>query len=778
MHPSDELLAGLTEAQRAAVTHVDGALLVLAGPGSGKTRVITRRTAYLVAHGIPPWQILAVTFTNKAAGEMRGRIDELLPPSVEGTRGLVVSTFHAFCARVLRRHAEAAGVDPSFVIYDTADQRDAIKEAIAEADVNAQSFSVATVAAAISAAKNDLLDAEDLARTAQEWSARSIARAYAAYESILWRAKALDFDDLLMRTARMLVRDADVRRELQERFRYILVDEYQDTNAAQFIVAKAIAEAHGNLCVVGDPDQSIYGWRGADISNILDFERHFPGAAVVRLGENFRSTGNIVAVSSALIAKNRRRKAKELFSSAAAGPPVRVVAGDDEHAEAGSVLRAIRAWTGEGLPLREIAVLYRMNSLSRVIEAVLRDAAVPYAVARGTAFFDRREIRDALAYLRLTWNPADGVSLDRVVNVPPRGLGAKSLAALRAHATRRGVPLLAALEDAGSVAGVSDRAAAAAIGVASMIRRWRDEAARSGGVDAAALAALVRRILDESGLLEHHGTPSRREEEEGVDRLGNLSELVSAASEFTPSDEGSTAVRPLASLFDLLGAWLETVALVSDADAIDPERGAVTLMTLHAAKGLEFDAVAMIGLEEGVLPHARSAERDAELEEERRLCYVGLTRARRHLQLSWARGRTLRGVFQRSIASSFLDELPAESPGVLERLDRAAARRGSLLRQAGSRRGASDDDAVDPIPEDDVWEVDVSEDAAEGHEGDGRGRAAATIVVGCMVRHRIFGLGRVRSILPRGSSSSAVIDFQSVGTKTLILAYAGLERVG
>jgi DNA helicase-2/ATP-dependent DNA helicase PcrA len=660
--PTD-LFDGLTEAQRQAVVHLDGPLLVLAGPGSGKTTVVTRRVANLIANGIPPWQILALTFTNKAAAEMRERVAALLPPDLPGLRGLTVSTFHSFGARLLRRYAEVARLAPGYTIYDQADQRDAIKRAIAAASLSSTNWAPGSVAIAMSDAKNHLLTAAEYAESAGDFYTRSVGRIFTHYERILADADALDFDDLLCRTARLLRADANVRRELQERYRYLLIDEYQDTNHAQFVIAHELVEAHRNICVVGDPDQSIYGWRGADISNILEFESHYAETAVVPLGQNFRSTGHIVAAAAGLIEHNHHRKAKRLFTELDDGAKPRIWTARDEHEEAAMIAGHLREHAErDGVPWREMAVLYRINALSRVLEDALRDEGIPYVIARGTAFYERKEVKDALAYLRVVHNPRDEVSLRRIVNTPTRGIGRTTLQKIEAEA-----------------------------------------------------------------------------------RLENLAELVSAAAGFAPEamddeDAGGAIAAPIAGLPPLraaLAGFLESVALVSDADAVDATRGAVTLMTLHTAKGLEFDVVAVAGLEAGLLPHARASATELGLEEERRLCFVGLTRARRHLHLSNALIRTHRGIRERTIPSPFLAEISEDA----------------VVREEPP-------DLFDPAPVDDF---DL------GGWGD--------LSVGCRVRHPSFGVGRIESVTPRPRGSAARVAFETAGVKTLILEYAKLERI-
>jgi DNA helicase-2/ATP-dependent DNA helicase PcrA len=735
--PDPRLLADLTEPQREAVTHRDGPLLVLAGPGSGKTTVVTRRVAHLIACGVPAWSILALTFTNKAAGEMRERIEKLLPDNALENRGPTVATFHAFCARTLRRFADAAGLPPRYSIYDAADQREAIKQAIQDAELSARNWTPAAIATHVSHAKNRLLDAEDYGREADDYFTRTVAKIYRCYEHILRANDALDFDDLLLCMADLLAQHDEVRGRLQDRYRYLLVDEYQDTNHAQFVIAHTLAAAHRNICVVGDPDQSIYGWRGADIGNILEFEDHYPEATVVPLGQNFRSTGHIVAASAGLIAHNRRRKPKRLHTELDEGRRPTVVICRNEHHEAALVADFLRRqFEEEEVPWREMAVLYRLNALSRVLEEAFRQARIPYVIARGTAFYERKEVKEALAYLRLVVNPNDELALRRVINTPARGIGKTSLQKVETFAIQQRITLAEALRRAAEVPALTARAAGSVGKFAAMMERFR------AGVPSGSLvftgpnpmARIVEQVIRESGL-EAMYAQSRTEEDK--QRLANLSELVSAAAQFEPRErvEGEEP-----SLVDMLGEFLESVALVSDADMVDPKRGAVTLMTLHAAKGLEFTALVVVGLEEGLLPHARAAENERELEEERRLCYVGMTRARRELMLTRAAARTLRGILERTIQSRFLDELPADAV-------------------VGSDQAGLD------VP---------LEETAE--DVDRRARAGG-FKVGCIVRHPKFGLGRVESILHRASGASAQVMFPTAGTKTLILEHAPLERV-
>ncbi|MEY2713631.1 MAG: ATP-dependent helicase PcrA, partial [Planctomycetota bacterium] len=662
-------LDGLTDAQRAAVVHPATPLLVLAGPGSGKTRVITRRIAHLVAQGAAPWSILALTFTNKAAGEMKERVHAMLDDGLAGSRGLQVSTFHSFCATLLRRYGSspaAAASDgtplaPGFSIFDTDDARDAAKRAIAAAGFDSKNWPAAIVLSRISDAKNKLLDAAAYAAEAGDFTSRSLAKIYRAYEAELAKCNAVDFDDLLLRVARLVRQDASVREELQQRFRHVLIDEYQDTNHAQFVIAGSIAQAHGSLTVVGDPDQSIYAWRGADITNILDFETHFPGAGVIPLGQNFRSTGHIVAVADALIRHNARRKHKDLTTELGDGAMPQVVRALDERHEARLVVDEMVRQHEAGVPWKGMAALYRMNALSRVIEDELRRRSIPYVVVRGTAFYERREIKDALAYLRTLANPSDEVALRRIINVPARGIGATTIARADTLAAAHGLRFEAALA---ATDGLTARARKAIDAFLASVAQWRADLMQGaphevddedlpqalGGM----LGGYVARVLTESGFEAAAGEGSA-DAEEAAERRANVAELVTAASEFRIAPQEPGAARP--QLVDVLRAFLERVALVADSDAFDPEAGAVTLMSLHAAKGLEFPFVAVIACEEGILPHSRVQADPTQLEEERRLLFVGITRAERTLLLSSAAMRTLRGIREATMESSFVEEL-------------------------------------------------------------------------------------------------------------------------
>ncbi len=746
LEKSPELFADLTAAQVVAASHGAGPALVLAGPGSGKTRVITRRIAALIAHGVPPWKILALTFTNKAAGEMRERVARLVARDDGSRTGLVVSTFHAHCAAILRRFGDRIGIQAGFSIYDAGDQKDAIKTAIEEASLSSTQWTPASVLSEISDAKNSLRDAKAYLADANDFWTRSVAKAYSAYEAVLTRSNAVDFDDLLLKVALLLKNDTEVRELLQARHQWVLVDEYQDTNHAQFVIAHALAAASRNLFVVGDPDQSIYGWRGADISNILEFEEQFQGAKVIPLGENFRSTGHIVGAAAGLISHNRRRKHKELSTALGDGLPLAVLKANDEHEEADRVAAFLEARSQEGVPWRSMAVLYRMNALSRVIEDALRRKMIPTTIARGTAFYDRKEIKDAIAYLRVCANPRDEVSLRRIINVPARGIGDATVRKIEASAIAHGIPLVAACAQAAHAGVVGGKSAKSVDAFVVMIRDFARSLDERLPGD---LASFVSEVLETSGLdrLDDHSTVEERE------RVANLEELVSAAAQYRLPDDDPTApserddlapaLPDQPSLGDALRLWLESVSLVADADVIDPEQGSVTLMTLHAAKGLEFDSVAVIAVESGVLPHQRASNAEDGIEEERRLLFVGMTRAERALMVSSAARRTVRGVPQSSIESEFLREIPSAH---VERTD-------LTTHYSGSR-------------------IEYDDPSAFGDE-----EAAERFPVGAQVMHPVFGFGKIEFLARGYGGTRARIAFRSVGVKTLILEHAKLSRV-
>jgi len=724
----------LTEARKEAVTHVHGPLLVLAGPGSGKTTVVTQRIANMIASGIAPWNILALTFTNKAAQEMRDRVYTLLDEQSLQARGLTVATFHAFCARVLREWGDRIIGTTTFTIYDTADQRSAVKAAIRACELNESNWKPASVLAAISAAKNKLIDVETFQEEASDFYSKSIAKIYRAYENILRGNDAVDFDDLLLKTAQLLSGDEEVRHRLQERYQYLMIDEYQDTNHTQFVIADSISKNHRNICVVGDPDQSIYAWRGADISNILDFEEQYSDATIVPLGRNFRSTGHIVNTSALLIEHNKQRKEKKLYTELDDGNMPTVLSLEGEHEEAEAIVSEVVKLREEGVLLKEMAVLYRVNALSRVLEDAFRSEGVPHVVARGTAFYARQEIKQALSYLRLLVNPRDDVAFVRIINTPTRGIGATSISRLEQLAINHGLPMLESISLASKEQGFTARAVTSMKKFAATFEQWQIDGRSDESLTAAgSLADLVERVVRESGLEEFY---TKHAGEDDLERLQNLEELVSAAADFEERAESEEEEPPTP--LHVLFSFLEHVTLVSDADAVDPKNGAVTLMTLHAAKGLEFDFVAIAGLEEGVLPHERSLYENNQMEEERRLCYVGITRARKHLLLTNARRRTQRGLSNRTMASRFIREMAGGSGESVSLHEEVAA---------------------------DNWKVPSQEDVYQDE-----------ITVGTIVRHKRFGLGKVQRIIRRSRGSTVTVQFRG-GVKHLVLEYANLEIV-
>jgi len=789
----DRLLKGLTSEQAQAVMHGCGPMLVLASAGSGKTTVITRRIAMLLARGVKPWHILALTFTNKAAGEMRERVARVLGEDALNSSGLTVTTFHSFCARVLRRYADRCGLNPDYTIYDSADQKSAMKSALERLNISTQHVTPDAVLGVISGAKNQLVGPDEFRHYARDYFDSQVAKAYPAYAKALKDANAVDFDDLLFFVARLLRDDEAVRDEMRQRHRHMLIDEYQDTNHAQFVIARALADGTRNICVVGDPDQSIYGWRGADIRNILEFNQHYPEAVVVKLGENFRSTAPILRIADHLIKHNRKRKEKPLYTTKEGGSKAILCTcwdHDDEAARVANFLAEMEKTGrekegGGGLPWKQMAIFYRTNALSRTLESALREREIPYTIARGTAFYDRKEIKDALAYLRLIVNPQDEVSLQRIVNTPPRGIGDTTMEKVEAFARANSIGLFDALLRSREVPDLSARATAALEKFARMVQAWiRD--VQNGGAAGSFMGAVVRvelrelvmRVLKESGLAEHFRKSGTDEDRE---RLENLDELVNAAAEFdaqgglaADGDDSATGEdsppRDDDTLTTRLRAYLESVALVSDADSIDPERGAVTLMTLHTAKGLEFDAVAIVGLEEGLLPHSMSREEDDNAEEERRLFFVGITRARKHLLITTTRSRLVHGRTEDRIPSRFLSELPEDD---IERV-------GAVSEFAGTRNwgGSPEEQRAGQ------WGRRASRERSEFDDPEsaswGRPASGATQSLpwsrGQRVAHPQFGRGTVHNVSRLGQHTRVQINFDHVGMKTLIAEYARLEK--
>ena len=742
MLTQDELLDGLTAPQREAATHTDGPLLIIAGAGSGKTRVLTRRVAYLLSVGIPASSILAITFTNKAAGEMKERVGHLLGRPVKDIGRLsdyypTLCTFHSLCMRILRHYGPALGMPSNFTIYDSGDQTKCVKEALKLLEVSSQNFTPGQVHSTISNLKNQLITAEDYSRTATAFYDKTVAKVYTKYQKLLADNNALDFDDLMLKVVHGFKSHPDVLAELQERYQYILIDEYQDTNHAQYILAHALAQKYRNVCVVGDPDQSIYAWRGADIQNILDFEKDYPDAKVVRLEQNYRSTKTILALASQLIAKNTRRKEKALWTENDQGGQAKFFICQNEEDEANTIIEEFKKLSETGVPWSEMAVFFRMNSLSRVMEERLVAARIPYQVARGVEFYNRREIKDVLAYLRVIANPADELSLARVVNTPTRGIGDESVRKMQLYTVSAGLTLWQAMEQVHLVPGLSTRAIKSTQAFAQLMRDLRAKVSggpieTTGGmfdeIHRGTIQSIMQDVVTKSGLqasLEKSTDPDKPE-------LANVKELINSAANYDAENPEGT-----------LDEYLSQISLMSDADKVEGAGGSITLMTLHAAKGLEFPVVAIIGLEEGVLPHSRARNSADELEEERRLCFVGITRAQKQLFLSRAYARTLMGRRERTVPSPFLKELPEEH---IETIDRMA----SDFYAGGN---------------------------ASGGYGGGvaAGPSRAGVRAGQLVRHASFGMGRVAEVQEGGTHTRVVVDFSRFGKKTLIFEYAKLE---
>jgi DNA helicase-2/ATP-dependent DNA helicase PcrA len=715
VEPNDHL-AALNDAQREAVVHTEGPLLVVAGAGSGKTRVLTHRVAHLIRTcGVKPNEILAITFTNKAAGEMRERLERMLGRTA---RAIWILTFHAACGRILRAEAPRLGYRSTFTIYDQADQIRVVKACLEELGRDPKRFTPRGIHAQISNAKNRLVGPETYLARVSSFYDQTVAEVYQLYQRKLFSSNAVDFDDLLMLTVEVLERFPEARERWQRAFRYILVDEYQDTNHAQYRLLQLLADEHRNVFAVGDPDQSVYGFRGADITNILDFERDFPGAATIALEQNYRSTNSILGAANAVIENNRERKPKRLYSELGVGDPVQAVEVEDEHGEARFVAAEIARLVDGGLSASEIAVFYRTNAQSRVLEDVLVRQDVPYQVIGGPRFYERAEIKDTVAYLSVLANPDDAVSLLRIANRPRRGIGDTSLQRLVVHADALGTSLWAAMADP-DAAGVGTAATRAVRGFRNVMESLMASSQEL------ALDELVEAVLERTGTIDAYEA-ERTIEARG--RIENLQELVGVAREYREqSDEPS------------LAEFLQSISLVSDQDEIRDERGLVTLMTLHNAKGLEFRAVFMIGMEEGIFPHSRSIEEQG-VEEERRLCYVGMTRAMEQLTLTHASARSLYGRRDYNLPSRFLDELPAEAQR--ERLRPTSWSGYASPRQAAAAR-----------PD----------------------REIPSLETGDSVRHTSLGDGVVTRIEPGGVVTVRFADDGS--ERKLMLEYAPLERI-
>ena len=758
-----DLLADLNEPQRRAVQCVDGPLLVLAGAGSGKTRVITRRVAHLVANGVAPWHVLAITFTNKAADEMARRVMQMGTP-----RGATICTFHSLCARLLREFADRAGLAPNYTIYDRDDQLRLVKEAIARLDMPPEQLSPAVVHAKIGRAKNALTTARAFADTADGFSAKRVAKVYIQYEKLLAGNNAVDFDDLLLRMAFLLRDHPVVRQALSDRYRYVMVDEYQDTNRTQYILVHGLASGHDNLCVTGDPDQSIYAWRGANIGNILEFEADYPAATVVRLEENYRSTRAILGAASSLIAHNRNRKSKDLWTRRQGGANVTVMTLDSGLAEADAIAQGVLKHRAGGRELNDMAVFYRVNSLSRTIEEKLFRVGIPYRVARGTAFYNRKEVKDVLAYLKVVSNPADDLSCRRIINTPRRGIGGASVKRLETFGQQRGLSLMDAcrsVDRAGLGKSPTAKVTAFAELVDSLVAR----------AESKPLGELIAGVAAESGIEE---VLKNADDDKDLQAWGNVGELITAAVQFEEA-AGDDAT---------LNDFLHQVSLVSDVDKMEGPGGAVTLMTLHAAKGLEFPVVFVVACEEGMLPfvrqqwgspgQGRQLDQD-DLEEERRLAFVGMTRAKDDLTLMHVARRFIRGQTTPQSASRFLNEI---GDHCVDRKDARTASSGPSPRGRGSGGGFYDD--VRQREQIEAMDDDIDLDALAAALDDEDLPPDAPDVPpeyehlrkGSPVYHPKFGRGKLTRIGAQAWPDTRVdVTFEDYGHRTFVLALSKME---
>jgi DNA helicase II / ATP-dependent DNA helicase PcrA len=774
----EEFLSGLNPAQREAVLHAEGSLLVLAGAGSGKTRVLTTRIARLIAHhGVEPSRILAVTFTNKAAGEMRERIAALLGAE---PAGMWAGTFHAIGARILRMNASLVGRTSGFTIYDQDDSTAVVKRLMERHSISPKQVAPRLVQALISDAKNSLTSPSEYTSLARDTASRAAAIVYPALEAELRKGNAVDFDDLLVLPVRLLEEHQSVRESLSRRFRFVLVDEYQDTNRAQYRLVRLLGATHGNVCVVGDDDQSIYGWRGADIRNILDFTRDFPNAAVARLEENYRSTPPILVLANQIISANQGRMGKTLRPTIQGGEPATLVRTLDERDEAEWAIEelAARRAASTDLALRDFAILYRTNAQSRAFEEALRRRAMPYRLVGAVRFYDRREVRDLMSYLKLIANPADDEAFRRAIAVPRRGIGEATVDAVGDRARAEGMPILEVARRPELLSGLRPAARSALAEFAALIDRLRMRA-QEASVD-----ELLRELIE----AVRYGDYLRAEGEDTAhERLDNIRELITSAAETVVDEEGEVGLTPLEH-------FLQRASLVASVDAFDSDADAVTLLTLHNAKGLEFPVVFIAGLEDGLFPLAKAYDDPKLLEEERRLFYVGITRARRKLFLSHAEQRRRNGELMPAGASSFLRDIPegmlekrstirvrSSGRGILSGLSSLSGGRGSWASRKGSREdfgwGATFDDDVGLRVSAAARRPGRPVVAPETHIGD-ESQVAALMAIGARVRHRKFGAGTVAELSGSGREAKVKVDFDddAIGRKTLVVAQANLER--
>lgn len=736
---------GLNPQQAEAVINTEGPMLIMAGAGSGKTKVLTCRVANLLQKGVRPYRILAITFTNKAAAEMRERVSNMSGPAA---KDVWLFTFHAFCARFLRMEIDKLpGYGGNFAIYDTADSQNLIKQILKEMNLDDKRFQPSGILSRISNAKNALQDAAAFARQAGDFYEQKVADIYSRYEQKLQLNNALDFDDLLMLSIKLLQENKEVREKYQDRFDYLLVDEYQDTNHAQYLLTKFLAAKHRNICVVGDADQSIYGWRGADIQNILDFEKDYPDAKVIKLEQNYRSTQIILDAANAVIENNTGRKPKNLWTENKSGADIIYFQAVDERDEARFVIEQLQnLQRTENKKLGDMAILYRTNTQSRIFEEMLIKSGISYNMVGGLKFYERKEIKDIIAYLRVIFNPADSLSLLRIINVPKRGIGDASLAKIQAYAAANNVSLFEAVSNAAAIDGLSSRFVSKLDDLAGIIFELMNLA------NEAPVEDLIDRVLRDTGYLEeleNERTPQAQS------RIDNLHELISVAQEFAASEEENN-----------LENFLAHVALVSDIDDTELGEDAITLMTLHSSKGLEFPVVFLVGMEEGLFPHARTLMDETEIEEERRLCYVGITRAKEKLFLSSTKMRTIYGNTVTYPPSRFLQEIPARLVKTIKRQERFSALEN--FKQVSEKYSARPQKPASTFNPHSFMPQKLA--AAAGGTG-------TRFNTGDRVSHSKWGEGMVVSVKDSPDGQEVKVAFAGAGVRSLLTKYAVLKKL-
>lgn len=740
----DKIVEGLNPMQREAVMHTDGPVLIMAGAGSGKTKVLTCRVAHLLAKGVRPYRILAITFTNKAAAEMKERVRAIVGPQ---SKDIWLSTFHAFCAKFLRMEIEGmAGYKRNFVIYDTSDTQALVKSCLKQLNLDDKQFQPSSVLSAISTAKNALQDDRDFAKQAGNFHEQKVAEVYQLYQQKLRNNNALDFDDLLMLAVRLLQNNEEVLERYQDKFSHIMIDEYQDTNRAQYLLAQMLANKHRNLCVVGDVDQSIYGWRGADIRNIMDFEKDYPEVKIITLEQNYRSTQVILNAANAVIEHNMDRRPKELWTQNPQGELITHYLAHHERDEAQYIADTItKLNTVYCTSYGDIAVLYRTNTQSRVIEEAFMKCGIPYVIVGGLKFYDRKEIKDIVSYLRVIFNPADNVSLMRIINVPRRGLGDVTIARLNEYALQNNISLFDVVSNPDLVPGLSARVKRSLEFLGELIFNLTAQ------IDSIPVVELVNKVMNESGYVEELQKSTDPLDE---NRLDNLKEFLSVAKGFATED-----------LEDTLENFLGQVALVADIDNAEMTESRITMMTLHSAKGLEFPVVFMSGMEEGLFPHARTLMNDAEVEEERRICYVGITRARRKLYVTNARMRTIYGRTQMFPLSRFLGEIPVEL------VEKYTGRQNHY----GFASNGSKSTIVSPPSVSSVVHSPLRAPApkvAEPRQQDGNSWKVAD-----RAQHTKWGVGTVVEVRGTGTRQELKIAFPGQGIKVVVASMAPIVKI-